>query len=170
MIAFGFVDFSLIAFHFQKAGAIPGNWIPIAYAVAMGAGAIANVMLGKLYDQAGFPVLIGVFLKTSFCTPLVLFGKSALVFLGMAVWGINMGAQDTLLKPTIAGLVAARRRTTAFSIFDTGFGVAWLVGSIAFGLLYEKSLYPLVVISVVGQLASLPLFFLAKNANLSHSR
>lgn len=165
MIGFGFVDFSLIAFHFQKTGAIAGSWIPISYAVAMGSGAIGNVLLGRLFDKLGFGVLIGVFLIGSFFTPLVFFGRSALALLGMAFWGINMGAQDTLLKPVIAGVVTPGRRTTAFGVFDTSFGAAWLVGSVAFGLLYGKSLLALVVVSVVGQLVSLPIFFLARTAS-----
>ena len=165
MIGFGFVDFSLIAFHFQKGGGIPTNWIPVSYAVAMGAGAFANLLLGRLFDKIGFAVLIGVFLVASFSTPLVFFGASSLAFLGMVLWGINKGAQDTLFKPAIAGLIPPRRRSTAFGIFDTGFGIAWLVGSICFGLLYEKSIQVLVVISVLGQLVSLPIFSLAKNAS-----
>ena len=83
----------------------------------------------------------------------------------MALWGINKGAQDTLLKPAIAPLIAPQRRSTAFGIFDTCFGAAWLVGSIAFGLLYDKSLALLVTLSVVGQLLSLPVFVLARNAS-----
>ena len=83
----------------------------------------------------------------------------------MVLWGINKGAQDILFKPAIAGLIPPRRRSTAFGIFDTGFGIAWLVGSICFGLLYEKSIQVLVVISVLGQLVSLPIFSLAKNAS-----
>jgi MFS family permease len=168
MIGFGFVDFSLIAFHFQRAGTFQTNWIPISYAVAMGAGAFANLSLGRLYDKLGFAVLIGVFLIAAFFAPLVFFGASGLAFLGMALWGINKGAQDTVFKAVVAGLTPAARRSTAFGIFDTGFGIAWLVGSICFGLLYEKSLFLMVLISVLGQLGSLPIFFLANNARQSY--
>lgn len=59
--------------------------------------------------------------------------------------------------------------STAFGIFDTGFGVAWLAGSIAFGLLYDRSLHALVTVSVVAQLLSLPLFVLGHRAG-RHSR
>ena len=165
MIGFGFVDFSLIAFHFQKTGAIAGSWIPISYTVAMRSGAIGNLMLGRLFDKLGFVVLIGVFLIGSLFTPLVFFGRSAVAVLGMALWRINMGGQDTLLKPAIAPLIAAGRRTTAFGLFDAGFGAAWLVGSVAFGLLYGKSVLLLVLISVLGKLVSLPIFFLARQAS-----
>jgi MFS family permease len=165
MIGFGFVDFSLIAFHFQKTATLSNNWIPISYAIAMGVGAVANLFLGRLYDKVGFSILIGVFLISSFFTPLVFFGGAIWAIVGMALWGINKGAQDTLFKPAISGLIAPDRRSTAFGIFDTGFGVAWLVGSITFGLLYDKSLPLLVVVSVLGQLVSLPIFFLAKRAS-----
>ena len=106
-----------------------------------------------------------MFLISSFFTPLVFFGGATWAIVGMALWGINKGAQDTLFKPAISGLIAPDRRSTAFGIFDTGFGVAWLVGSITFGLFYDKSLPPLVVVSVLGQLVSLPIFFLAKRAS-----
>lgn len=163
-IGFGFVDFSLIAFHFQKTGTLEGSLVPMSYAVAMGAGAAANFLLGDLYDRIGFPVLIGAFLIGALFTPLVFFGPAAFAWFGMALWGISKGAQDTLLKPAIAPLIASSRRTTAFGIFDTCFGTAWLAGSVAFGLLYDKSLPLLVTLSVVGQLLSLPLFVLGRTA------
>ena len=163
MIGFGFVDFALIAFHFQKTGAMAVSWIPISYAVAMGTGAIGNVCWDACLtnEASGFSSSLPF---GSFFTPLVFFGRSALAMLGMVIWGINTGAQDTLLKPTIADLISSGRRTTAFGIFDASFGAAWLVGSVAFGLLYGKSLPMLVLVSVVGQVASRPIFFFARNA------
>jgi MFS family permease len=165
LIGFGFVDFSLIAFHFQQAGTLQGSLIPMSYAVAMGAGAASNLLLGTLYDRVGFPILVGAFLIGALFTPLVFFGPPAFAWFGMALWGINKGAQDTLFKPVIAPLIAPERRSTAFGIFDTCFGAAWLVGSVAFGLLYDKSLPVLVAVSVIGQLLSLPLFIIGRNAD-----
>jgi MFS family permease len=167
LIGFGFVDFSLIAFHFQRSATVEGSLIPTAYAVAMGAGAAANFLLGSWYDRLGLPILVGAVLIGSLFTPLVFFGPPAFAWLGMALWGINKGAQDTLLKPAIAPFVAPAHRSTAFGIFDTCFGTAWLTGSIAFGLLYDKSLPALVAVSVTGQLLSLPLFILGRNARES---
>src|SRR5262245_24477825 len=70
---------------------------------------------------------------------LIFFGAFLPAVLGMALSGINKGAQDTLFKAAITGLIPLQRRSTAFEIFDTAFGVAWLAGSICFGLLYERS-------------------------------
>jgi predicted exporter len=80
----------------------------------------------------------------------------------MALWGVSKGAQDTLLKPTSAPLIAPSRRTTAFGILDTCFGTAWLAGSIAFGLLYDSSLTLLITVSVIGESLSVPLFFVGR--------
>ena len=161
VIGFGFVDFSLIAFHLQRTGVLGAEWVPVSYAVAMGAGVVGNWSLGTWYDRLGLPVLFGAFLVGAAFTPLVFFGGPTVAVIGMALWGLNKGAQDTLLKPAIAPLVGAGRRSTAFGVFDTGFGTAWLAGSVALGLLYNRSLATLVAVSVGAQLLALPLFVLA---------
>src|SRR6266581_3868468 len=53
LIAAGFADFTLIGFHFQKADAVPRNWIPLFYAVAMASGALTSIPLGRLFDRFG---------------------------------------------------------------------------------------------------------------------
>jgi MFS family permease len=169
LIGFGFVDFALIAFHFQHAGTLHGSLIPVSYAVAMGAGAAANFLLGDWYDRVGFPVLLGAFMVGALFTPLVFFGPSTFAWVGMALWGVNKGAQDTLLKPALAPLIPPDRRSTAFGIFDTCFGSAWLIGSIAFGLLYDRSLVLLVSLSVATQLLSLPLFIIGRKTSRASS-
>jgi len=161
-IGFGFVDFALIAFHLVRTGTLDAGMIPVAYAAAMGVGAIGDFWMGRFFDRLGWPLLVAVFAIGAWCTPLLLLGTPRLAFAGAALWGFSKGAQDTLFKPAIAPLVTASRRTTAFGVFDTGFGMSWLAGSIAFGLLYDRSLNTLVIVSVAAQLLSLPLFMLAR--------
>lgn len=79
----------------------------------------------------------------------------------MVLWGIGMGAQVSLLKAVLANVVPAEKRSTAFGVFDTGFGIAWFLGSAAMGLLYDKSILVLVLFSVVLQIAALPVLFFA---------
>ena len=61
--------------------------------------------------------------------------------------------------------VIVRGGATGFGLFDTGFGVAWFLGSWVMGILYEKSILILVIFSVVLQLLSLLAFALAKRAD-----
>jgi uncharacterized membrane protein len=61
----------------------------------------------------------------------------------------------------VATIVDASRRATAFGVFDTGFGIAWFIGSVVMGYLYGISVLGLVIFSVLLQLIALPLFAFA---------
>ncbi len=164
LIAAGFADFALISFHFQQANTVPGNWIPLYFAAAMAAGAVAAFTLGRLFDRLGNSVSIGAFLFAAFAAPLVFWGNAALALVGMVLWGLGMGAQDSLLKAILSGVIPSGRRSTAFGVFDAGFGGAWFIGSAAMGILYQISIPALIVFSVVLQLAALPVLYLAARA------
>jgi MFS family permease len=168
-IAAGFVDFSLIAYHFQKSASVPATLIPVHYAVAMAMGAIGALIFAKLFDSVGLPVLVIAFLLSAFFAPLVFLGKTWIALLGMVLWGIGMGVQESLLKSVIAGLIPTNKRSTAFGVFDTGFGVAWFAGSWLMGVLYGKSIPAVIAFSVALQLLSLPIFFFVKGTGRTSS-
>jgi MFS family permease len=158
LIAAGFADFSLIAFHFQKTATVPQGLIPVFYAVAMATGAITALVLGKLLDRLGLPILLIGFGVPAFFAALVFLRDTPLELLGMILWGMGMGAQDSCLKAVLSHVIPSDKRSTAFGVFDTGFGIAWFAGSAIMGLLYEKSIPALVTFSIVLQLAALPVF------------
>jgi predicted MFS family arabinose efflux permease len=162
LIAAGFADFSLIAFHFHQEAIISQTMIPLFYAVAMGAGALTNLVFGRLFDRIGFPIVIFAFLLGAVFAPLVFLGQFWLALTGMALWGIGMGAQNSLLKALLAGVLSAAKRSTGFGLFYTGYGIAWFLGSVAMGLLYDKSILAVVIFSVVLQFLALPVLFLAR--------
>jgi predicted MFS family arabinose efflux permease len=162
LIACGFADFSLMAFHFHKSGTIAPNLIPVFYAVAMAAGALAALVLGRLLDKVGLPALLLAFSLPAFSAPLVFLGGASMALAGVVLWSIGLGAQDSSLKAVLAGIVPPDKRSTAFGVFDTGFGVAWFLGSAVMGLLYERSILALVLFSSVLQFAALPLLSFAK--------
>jgi MFS family permease len=161
-ITAGFADVALVAFHFRKAGTVMESAIPIFYAVAMAAGALASFILGWLFDRHGFLVLLIAFSLASLFAPFVFLGGFTLALIGMVLWGAGMGAQDSLLKAALARVIQANRRSTGFGVFDTGFGIAWFLGSAAMGLLYDVSIPALVVFSVALQLGALSALFIAR--------
>ena len=167
LIAAGFADFSLIAFHFRQNGTVPPGLVPVFYAVAMATGAVASLVLGKLLDKFELPVLLFGFGVAAFFAPLVFLSGRELELLGMILWGLGMGAQDSCLKAVLSRVVRSGKRSTAFGVFDTGFGIAWFAGSAIMGLLYEKSIPAVVVFSMVLQLLALPVFVMAKKREAS---
>lgn len=164
LIACGFADFSLIAFHFRKAAVVSQEVVPLFYAVAMAMGALASLIIGRLLDKIGLPKLLLAFFLPAFSAPLVFMGGSALALTGMMLWGVGLGAQDSSLKAVLSAVIPPEKRSTGFGLFDTGFGIAWFAGSITMGLLYERSLPALVLFSVLFQLAAMPLLLYAKRS------
>lgn len=157
-VAAGYADFPLIAYHFGKTSLVADNWIPIFYAVAMAVDAPAALLFGRLFDRFGIPVLIVASLLSSLFAPLAFFGGFGLALAGVVLWGIGMGAQESVMRAAIAEMVPADKRGSAYGVFNTGYGVFWFLGSALMGRLYDTSILALVVFSVVAQLASVPLF------------
>lgn len=162
LIAAGFADFSLIAFHFQKTATVSQGLVPVFYAAAMATGAVASLVFGKLLDKFGLPILLIAFGIPAFFAPLVFLRATRLEFAGMILWGLGMGAQDSCLKAVLSAVIPAEKRSTAFGVFDTVFGIAWFAGSAIMGLLYEKSLLGLVLFSVVLQILALPVLAIGR--------
>lgn len=158
-IAAGFADFPLIAYHFQKASIASETMIPILYAVAMGVDAIAALIFGRLFDRLGLTTMMLVAFLSAFFAPLVFFGGFSLAILGMALWGIGMGAQESIMRAAIGGMIAPEQRGTAYGLFNTVYGFAWFLGSVLIGVLYDVSVPWLVAFSVVAQLVSIPIFY-----------
>jgi MFS family permease len=159
LIGAGFADFPLIAYHFGKAQVTSPHWIPILYAVAMGVDAVAALILGRLFDRLGMPVIMVVSALSAFFAPLVFLGGFDLALVGMVLWGIGMGAQESIIKAALAEMVPRDRRATGYGIFNTGFGLFWFLGSALMGILYDFSLWFLIFFSVTIQLGSIPIFF-----------
>ena len=127
-------------------------------------GALGALIFGRLFDKIGLAVVVAVFLLASFFAPLVFLGTGWIALAGMALWGIGMGAQGSLLNALISGVVHARKRSTAFGVFDTGFGIAWFLGSWMMGVLYQRSIVAVIIFSVGIQLVALPIFLFAKKS------
>jgi MFS family permease len=165
--AAGYADFPLIGYHFQNAATVSTDWVPVFYSVAMGVDAVAALIFGQLFDRKGIPILIISVLISAFFAPLVFMGGFYASLIGMALWGVGMGAQESIMRAAVAGMVSADKRGTAYGIFNTGYGVFWFAGSALMGFLYDFSLSSLIGFSVLAQLASIPLLFWVRRIRIS---
>lgn len=160
LVAAGYADFPLIAFHLQQTGVESPSQIPLLYALAMGVDAIAALLFGRWFDRVGLGSLMLAIALSLLFAPLVFLGSFQTAIWGMVLWGIGMGAQESIMKAAIAGIVAPQRRGSAFGIFNTGYGLSWFAGSALMGTLYDFSLPALVIFSVLIQALSLPVLWL----------
>lgn len=160
----GFANFQLISYHLKVQAIVPDAQIPIIYAIAMGVDALAALLVGKTYDRIGLISLLTVPLLT-LPIPFLAFSHSySLVLIGMALWGVVMGIQETIMRAAIADLAPVERRGFAYGIFNTAYGAGLFLGGALMGLLYELSINYLILFAVVMELISIPLFFLVRRA------
>lgn len=169
LVAAGYADFPLIAYHFEHAAVVPQVWIPLFYAIAMGVDAVAALVFGRLFDRFGVSVLAAIAVASSLFAPLVFIGGFSAALAGMALWGAGMGAQESVMRAAVARMVSRERRGAAYGFFNAGYGVAWFAGSALLGVLYDFSLPGLIAFSVAAQLLSAPLFLLARRDRMAGS-
>ena len=154
LIAFGFADFALISFHAQKNALLTPVLIPIAYMIAMIVDAVSALIFGRLFDKKGFLALSLSTFVASFYSIFAFGNSTSAIILGAVLWGIGMGAQESILKAAIGKLVDKKVRATAYGFFNAIFGIAWFAGSALIGLLYSINLVPLMTVSVISELCA----------------
>jgi MFS family permease len=160
----GFANFQLISYHLKVQAIVPDAQIPVMYAIAMGVDAVAALVVGKTYDKIGLISLLAIPLLT-LPIPLLTFSQSYnVVLMGIILWGVVIGMQETIMRATIADLTPVDRRGFAYGIFNTVYGAGWLLGAPLMGLLYEHSIDYLILFVVLMELISIPLFLLIRKA------
>jgi MFS family permease len=159
VLAMGFVDFPLLAYHFQATALAKPAVIPLLFAGAMGINGLAALVLGKVFDHYGIRVLSFGILISLAGLPLGFLGGPGGAIASVACWGIGMGAQDACLRSGISQVVSMNKRGSAFGAFNGVYGIMWFLGSVTMGLLYGHSLMALVLFGVAAQLAAAVLFF-----------
>jgi hypothetical protein len=159
LLACGFVDFPLLAYHFQNAGISTAVEIPLLYAGAMAVNGLMALMFGRLFDRYGLNTLVFGILISLIGLPLGFLGGTWGAIASVACWATGLGAQDACLRSGIATVVSMNKRGSAFGAFNGVFGVMWFLGSLVMGLLYAHSLAGLVAFGVLAQLGAAVMFF-----------
>lgn len=170
LVAAGFADYPLAAYHFTRAGTVSGTWIAIFYSVAMAASGVGSLVLGRLFDRYGFTVLVTLTAVSTLFAPLVFLGGFWLALLGAAIWGLGMGVHESIIPAAVSPMVSRRRRASAFGTFTAGYGIFWFIGSAVIGVLYDLSVPAVVAFCMATQLAAVPIFIWIGRRPLFQSR
>ncbi len=174
LFAFGFIDYSIIIMHVSRThtalaaglsetgSIVTSGTLPLLYAGAMLVDAVSALVFGLMYDKRGVRTLV---LSTAISSPFAVFifgfDSTAALLVGIALWGVGMGAQESILKAAVTGMVPKTSRATGYGVFECSFGVFWFLGSWLMGVLYEHSIPAMIAVSVIAQLASIPLYLLS---------
>ena len=171
LFAFGFIDYSIIIMHVSRtytqlaaglaetASLVSSGSLPLLYAGAMLVDAVAALVFGVMYDKKGVRALVwSTLLSAPFAIFIFRADSVPMLLLGIALWGVGMGAQESILKAAVTSMVPKASRATGYGIFECLFGIFWFLGSWLLGVLYDVSVPAMVAVSVVSQLAAIPLY------------
>ncbi len=162
LFAFGFIDFSLITMHVSRSNLISENALPLIYAFSMLIDALSALYFGIMYDKKGVKALItSTIIASTFSLFVFGFNTKTTMIIGLILWGIGMGAEESIFKAVVTNILPKENRARGYGIFEFSFGVFWFLGSWLMGVMYEKSIIALIAISIIAQLLSIPLYILS---------
>jgi MFS family permease len=156
-IAAGYIDFPLMAFHFERKGSIAPAWVPVIYSFAMASSGISALVFGRLYDKLGLTILMWVTALASVFPFLVFTDHYMIVCIGILLWGLGIGAQESIMRAVVANMVSKEIRGTAYGILNIWFGLFWFLGSALMGFLYQAHLSAMIFFSFGMQLIAIPI-------------
>src|SRR5213080_2457183 len=163
LLALGFVDFPLLAFHFQQSSLVKPEVIPLVYAGAMGMNGLTALIFGRLFDRFGIQIIVLGILVSLLALPFGFLGGTTGVYVSVVCWATGLGAQDAILRSGIAQVVSMNKRGSAFGSFNAAYGILWFVGSVTMGILYDFSLVALVVFGIAAQLVAAVIFLILRS-------
>ena len=171
LFAFGFIDYSIIIMHVSRSFSqlsgglaetgelVTSGSLPLLYAGAMLVDAVAALLFGLMYDKKGVKALVwSTLISAPFAIFVFAFDSVPMLLVGIALWGVGMGAQESILKAAVTSMVPKSSRATGYGIFECSFGVFWFLGSWLLGVLYDVSIPAMVAVSAAAQLAAIPLY------------
>lgn len=171
LFAFGFIDYSIIIMHVSRtyshlasglsetSALVSTGSLPLLYAGAMLVDAVAALFFGMMYDKNGVKALVwSTVISAPFAVFVFAFDSVPMLLIGVALWGVGMGAQESILKAAVTSMVPKASRATCYGVFECSFGAFWFLGSWLMGVLYDVSIPAMIAVSVIAQLAAIPLY------------
>jgi MFS family permease len=151
----GLMTFGVISYAAVANGLVRTAAVPVVYAAAMAVEALGALATGAAYDRAGARVLYPLPVLVAAVPALVFAHGLAPLLVGIALWALATGIQDSTVKALVADLVPRAVLGTAYGLFAAAQGLAALGGGALAGALYGDHLGVLVAVVAALQVLSL---------------
>jgi len=139
----GLIPFTLILY---KASEIlqptQQQWIvPLIYLLIQGVDASVALVAGYAYDKFGIKVLTVPFLLSLFPPLLTISDVTLSTLIAASIFfGLVLGMQESIYRAAVSELTPITSRGTAYGIFNTAYGIGFLISGAVYGLLIDLQL------------------------------
>lgn len=135
----GLIPYTLILYKASEILQPAQQWIvPLIYVLIQGVDAPMALIAGYAYDKFGIGVLVMPFLLSLFPPLLTMVGAELSTLIAAAiVFGLVLGTQESIYRAAVSELTPISSRGTAYGIFNTAYGVGFLISGALYGLLME---------------------------------
>ncbi len=135
----GLIPYTLILYKASEILQPTQQWIvPLIYVLIQGVDAPMALIAGYAYDKFGIGFLVMPFLLSLFPPLLTMVGAELSTLIAAAiVFGLVLGTQESIYRAAVSELTPISSRGTAYGIFNTAYGVGFLISGALYGLLME---------------------------------
>lgn len=153
----GVATFGVIGYHLVSVNLADDALVPLLYAIAMAVDGLFAAITGVLYDKLGTRVLLCL---PFVCAAIPFFaytGNLATVIVGIILWGVSLGIQESTMRAAVADMIPLSQRATAYGLFSVFVGISNLLGGVIAGGLYTVSVPALICYSAAAEAVALVL-------------
>lgn len=148
LIALGFMPW-VNASYYLRAEGFADYMVAMMYLVAMLVDGFLAFLMGMVYDRVGLASLVVAPVLSALIVLTLVMGDPVLILLSSVFWGAVMGIYESTARAAIADIVPIEGRAYGYGMFGAFFGMAWMVGSMVYGYLYQHGLMTFMVMFAV---------------------
>jgi len=133
----GLISYTLILYRASQILQPTGQtWIvPLIYLVIQGVDAPIALVGGYAYDKFGVKTLVTPFVLSVFPSLLTLVSvELPTIIVAAIIFGVVLGMQESIYRAAVSELTSISSRGTAYGIFNTAYGVGFVISGAVFGL------------------------------------
>lgn len=135
----GLIPYTLILYRASEILGDTNQWIvPLIYLLIQGVDAPMALIAGYAYDKFGLRILAMPFILSIF-PALFTVASVELTFIIVAAifFGLVLGTQESIYRAAVSKLAQVSSRGTAYGIFNTAYGLGFLVSGVVYGFMME---------------------------------
>lgn len=83
----------------------------------MAISSLGSLAFGRMFHRSAIAVLVPLAVVSAAYAPLTFFGGFWVAYAGVAIWGLGMGVQESVMSAAVAPMVSPDGRSSVYGLF-----------------------------------------------------